>query len=132
MWVKHYREAPIMRSDTVNTREEWLDEDIVKLTNTSDLIASSDEIQKKKGLTQIGGMLPFLLLGGFSEIEAYTYLQAKLEAAKQAKEELGMVVKAKEEVKKENSGEKVTVDVLKAKDAKKDESSPEKSDTIIK
>ena len=42
-----------------------------------------------------------MLLGGFSDVEILTYLNAKLESAKQIKVETEMIDKLKEDVKKE-------------------------------
>jgi hypothetical protein len=36
----------------------------------------------------VGAILPFLLVGGFSQTEVIAYLKAKLEAAKAVKEEI--------------------------------------------
>jgi len=123
MWLKHYREAPVATSETVKTREEWVAQDAKKLTNISNMLASSDPILKQKGLAEVAEILPFLMLGGFSDIETLTYLKAKLEAAKQIQTELEIKEKAKleavKEVKEEKEEEETTVEVTGKKEEEK-------------
>jgi hypothetical protein len=109
MWLKHYREAPIPVTETIQNRREWLEEESKKLTNISNLLASSDPALKNKGFEQVAELLPFLLLGGFSDVETITYLKAKVEAAKQTSEELEAAEKVKEEAKQEIKEEEETL-----------------------
>ncbi len=109
MWLKHYREAPVPATDIVKTRQQWLAADTKKLTNVSNMLASSDPKIKQKGLEEVAELLPFLMLGGFSDIETLTYLKAKLEAAKQVQAELEIAQKAKEEAKVEVKEEEETL-----------------------
>ncbi|MCL5798390.1 MAG: hypothetical protein M1366_06360 [Patescibacteria group bacterium] len=120
MWLKHYREAPIPTSETIKTRDEWLNEETKKLTNISNLLSSSDQKLKQKGLEEVAEILPFLLLGGFSDVETLTYLKAKLEAAKQIQTELEIEQKAKEAVKEEMEEEETLVEVSAKKEEKKE------------
>jgi len=109
MWLNHYREAPVPVSDKIKKREDWLSEDVKKLTNTINLLASSDPKLKQKGMDDVAEILPFLLLGGFSETETITYLKAKLEAAKQISKELEVKEELKEEVAEEMKKEEEEV-----------------------
>lgn len=109
MWLKHYREAPVPTTENIKNREQWVSEEIKKLTNISNLLSSSDPKLKQQGLEKVSELLPFLLLGGFSDIETLTYLKAKLEAAKQIELESEIQAKAKEEAKKEITEEKETL-----------------------
>lgn len=120
MWIKHYREAPVPTTETISSREEWLSTDIKKLTNISDLLAGSDSKLRQKGLEEVAELLPFLLLGGFSDVETLTYIKAKLEAAKQIQSELEMKEKVKEEMKKEKEEEFVEVTGTKKETKKKE------------
>jgi len=52
-------------------------------------LASSDPQNVKKGMESVGNILPFLLIGGFSQTEVIAYLKAKLEAAKTVLVDLG-------------------------------------------
>jgi hypothetical protein len=56
--------------------------DIGKITETINLLVSQDPQNVKKGMGSVGTILPFLLIGGFSQTEVIAYLKAKLEAAK--------------------------------------------------
>ncbi|MBI2612072.1 oligosaccharide repeat unit polymerase [Candidatus Gottesmanbacteria bacterium] len=118
MWLNHYREAPVPVSGKVKDREQWLGEDMKKLTNAINLLTSSNPQMRQKGLEEVSQLLPFLLLGGFSEVETVTYLRAKLEAAKQAMAEAEAAKKAKTEAQKEKEEEEGLVDVA---DEKKEE-----------
>lgn len=117
MWTNHYSQAEVPVSEKIKTRQDWLKKDIVNLSNTLNLLQSQDLKLKKKGLEEVATLLPFLLLGGFSENETRVYLQAKLEAAHQVSEELEKEEKVKTEAKKEVEEELVEVPV-KVKEAK--------------
>ncbi len=109
MWLTHYREAPVPTTETIKSREQWVTEEIKKLTNISNLLSSADPKLKQQGLEKVSEILPFLLLGGFSDIETLTYLKAKLEAAKQVELESEIETKAREEAKKEIKEEEETL-----------------------
>ncbi len=109
MWLTHYREAPVPASENIKNRDQWLSEEIKKLSNISNLLSSSDPKLKQKGLENVAEILPFLLLGGFSDVETLAYLKAKQEAANQVETELGILSKAKEEAKKEIKEEEETL-----------------------
>lgn len=119
MWMKHYRDVNVPTTETIKSREQWLDEDIKKLTNISNMLASEDPKIKQKGLTEVSELLPFLMLGGFSDLETLTYLKAKLEAAKQIKSELEIKAEAKKEAVSEVKEEEETL--LEVKGKKKEE-----------
>jgi len=129
MWLKHYREAPVPETEKIKTREQWLAEESKNMTNISNLLSSSDPKLKHQGFEQVAEILPFLLLGGFSNVETLTYLKAKLEAAKQIMTELEVEeeakARAKEEVKRE---EETLVEVApkKAEEKKEGELAEEK------
>ncbi|MBI2029947.1 hypothetical protein HYT02_06015 [Candidatus Gottesmanbacteria bacterium] len=101
MWMNHYKLTEVPKTESIKTREQWLDEDIRFLTNTINLISSLNPKDKQMGLKQVAAILPFLMLGGFSEAETTIYLKAKLQAAKSVLASLEEREKLKEEVKKE-------------------------------
>jgi hypothetical protein len=109
MWLNHYRSGEVPISETIKTREDWTRQDLAKITNALELLASKKAEEKTKGYDEVAALLPFLLLGGFSEEQTTTYLKAKLEAAKAALEELERAEKIKEEAKKEAEEELVEV-----------------------
>jgi len=120
MWLKHYREAEVPVSEKIKTREEWLKIDLAQITNTVELLISKKTEEKQQGYDQVAAILPFLLLGGFSEEQTVTYLKAKLEAAKVVLEELERAEKLKEEAKKEAEEELVEVPTPKVKEKEKE------------
>ena len=101
MWVKHYQQAEVPVSEKVKTRTDWVELELKKMTNALNLLTSVKEEDKKKGIEEVANILPFLLLGGFSDLETMTYLKAKLEAAKQVAELLTKEAEIKEKVKEE-------------------------------
>lgn len=112
MWANHYRLAEVPISDEIKTREDWLKHDVTKITNTVDLLSAALPELKKQGLDQVAEILPFLLLGGFTEQETIAYLKAKFEAARLVLEELQKVAEVKEKAKAEEE-EMVAVPVKK-------------------
>lgn len=101
MWVKHYRSAAVPKSEKIKTRKDWLETDLLKITNAVNLLESKKIETKEEGLAEVEKLLPFLLLGGFNDEETVVYLKAKLEAAKQVADEVEEVEKAKQETKEE-------------------------------
>ncbi len=101
MWLKHYREAPVPVSEIIKTRTDWLIVEEKKLQNTLELLNSTDKKKKQQGLSQVAEILPFMLLGGFSQSEILTYLKAKYEAVKLVAAEKEAEKRVKEEAKKE-------------------------------
>lgn len=109
MWINHYRSTPVPVSDKIKDRPNWVAEDVKHLTNTINMLSSANSEQRKKGLEAVATILPFLLLGGFSDVETITYLRAKLEAAKQIQSELEATQKAKDEIKEKQKAEEETL-----------------------
>lgn len=97
MWQENYREVepPHDISGKQVSRLEWIKADVEKINQAISLLASVDTIRIQQGMEMVANILPFLLLGGFSNTEVITYLKAKLEAAKAVLGELGR--KAEEE-----------------------------------
>jgi len=120
MWIKHYREADVPVSEKIKDRDTWLQTDLAEITNTIELLISQKTEEKQQGYDQVAAILPFLLLGGFSEKQTVTYLKAKLEAAKMVLEELERTEKIKETAKEEAKQEVVEVDAPKAEEKKKE------------
>jgi hypothetical protein len=126
MWVKHYRSAAVPKSEKIKSRTDWLRQDLKKITNAINLLQAKDDEMKAQGLREVEKLLPFLLLGGFSDEETIVYLKAKLEAAKQVYEEVEKVKEAKEEAKSQEEllevskpEEKEEAKAMKAKRARK-------------
>jgi len=91
IWTENYHnlEVPKVLEGKVRGRKEWIKEDMDKIDETINLLASSDNKNVNKGMEEVGTILPFLLIGGFSQTEVIAYLKAKLEAAKTVFAEIG-------------------------------------------
>ncbi|HSW88579.1 MAG TPA: hypothetical protein VLG12_05460 [Candidatus Saccharimonadales bacterium] len=99
-WEENYKTLPVPKSldKPGQSREEWIKEDVAKTTNVINLLTSNDPDKKKEGMQLVAELLPFLLLGGFSEAEVISYLQAKKHAGEEVEKDL-----------KENESEKDTL-----------------------
>jgi len=114
MWVKNYKEGDIPVSEEIKNRGEWLANEIAKISDAIEMVSSKDEETKQVGLEKVSAILPFLLLGGFTEEQTLVYLKAKLEAAKVVQAEL-------EEVAKSATQEEVKIEVPRQKKEEKKE-----------
>lgn len=121
MWLNHYRQGEVPVSEKIRDRKDWATQDLARISNTLELLSSKKPEEKVKGYDEVSALLPFLLLGGFSEEQTTTYLKAKLEAAKVVLEELERTEKIKEEVKKEAEEELVEVAPPEVEEKKKEE-----------
>ena len=121
MWLKHYREAPIPESETIKTRTQWLKEEEIKLINVLNLLSHHDPKMRQQGLEEVSNILPFMLLGGFTDAEVLAYIKAKLEATKQTQEELDVAAKVKKETedKVKNEEEETLLETAGKKEEKK-------------
>ena len=75
-------DAPKSIDGKVTDKETWIKSDIEKITETINLLSSTDQQNIDKGMEMVANILPFLLVGGFSKAEVVAYLKAKLEAGK--------------------------------------------------
>lgn len=89
LWQENYQklDGPKVGEENMD-RVEWLKKDIETIQQTINLLLSSDKEKNKDGMTQVSNILPFLLIGGFSQSEVIAYLKAKQEAAKQVLSEM--------------------------------------------
>lgn len=118
LWKTQYDKGEVPVSDVIKSRKDWVDKDIVFITNTLNKLLSSSEELRQEGLDEIGYILPIFLINNLKGEELVVYLKAKLEAAKETKEELE---KQKELTEKLQVGkEEVYIEVEKPK-AKKEE-----------
>lgn len=91
LWHENYQKlAPPQNTKGVQTnRTTWINEDIEKIQTAINLLLTNDPQKVKQGMDIVGKILPFLLIGGFSQTEIITYLKSKLEAAKSVLSEIG-------------------------------------------
>ncbi len=86
MWRDQYEKGEIPLSDNIKTRPQWVDQDIVLITNTLNKLLSDDKSLKEEALDEVGFILPIFLVNNLTGEQLVTYLKAKVEAAKQVKE----------------------------------------------
>jgi hypothetical protein len=85
MWVENYQNLDVPQSlEGEQSRSQWIEEDMSQIEDTINLLSSTNEEDIQKGMEQVSNILPFLLIGGFSQEEIKAYLKAKLEAGKVA------------------------------------------------
>ncbi|MGK5090608.1 hypothetical protein WDW89_01180, partial [Deltaproteobacteria bacterium TL4] len=82
MWKENYNNMEVPEGMS-GTRNEWIKDDIEKISNLTSLLTSQDQEKVNQGLSEVANILPFLLVGGFSKSEIVSYLSAKQEAAKE-------------------------------------------------
>lgn len=97
-WQENYRklEPPLGPDGSPMSRSDWLKQEIKQIPTVIDLLMSGESARQEEGKKMVSKILPFLLLGGFSNEEIVAYLKAKLEAAKQVLREV-LAIEGKEE-----------------------------------
>ncbi len=83
-WLENYKKMEIPNTAENKTRKDWIQKDLQKMTETIDLLNSQDQQKVSQGMQEVSQLLPFLLIGGFSQTEVVAYLQAKKHAAEEA------------------------------------------------
>jgi hypothetical protein len=87
LWLENYQKIDIP-SDKYSDRKSWIEDDGKTISQAITLLSSPDPMRVKEGLSSVSAILPFLLIGGFSQTEVIAYLKAKLAAGKAALQEL--------------------------------------------
>ncbi len=90
MWVDNYQKMDVPQNleGTNKDRRSWISSDTDTINKTIDLLSSSDQQKISEGMQQVSGILPFLLIGGFSQTEIIAYLKAKQQAGKEVLEQI--------------------------------------------
>jgi len=84
MWKDQYERGEVPVSDKIKSRDQWVEQDVIFITNTlNKLVSESPEI-KQEGLDELGYILPIFLINNLKGDQLLVYLKAKLEAAKEA------------------------------------------------
>ncbi len=81
MWKQNYQNLEVPQG-MAGTRAEWIKDDIASIDETIGLLSSSDQDKVEEGMEQVSNLMPFLMMGGFSQTEIVDYLKAKQDAAK--------------------------------------------------
>ncbi len=103
MWVQQYEKGEVPLTENIKTREQWVEQDAIFITNTLNKLLSPNEELRQEGLDEVGYILPIFYINNLKGEELIVYLKAKLEAAKQVKD---MKEKEKEITEKVKSKEK--------------------------
>jgi len=84
MWQENYLKLDVPRKPlaTERDRQDWIRQDVEKINETISLLTSTDNQKIREGMKAVSQILPFLLIGGFSQTEVLAYLKAKMEAGK--------------------------------------------------
>lgn len=113
MWINHYENSEIPVTENISSRREWLQTDVVTITNLLNKLTSENEEIRLQGLEEVGYILPIFMINKLSGDELVVYLKAKLEAAKQVKNDLDKEdeIKAKLEKESDKESDKVKIEV---------------------
>ncbi len=103
MWKAQYDKGEVPVSEEIKSRQDWVNKDILFITNTVNKLLSSSNELRQEGLDSLGYILPIFLINNLKGDEMMVYLKAKLEAAKEVKEEIEKekIIAQQVEVKKE-------------------------------
>jgi hypothetical protein len=86
LWLENYQQIDVPLK--YSNRRSWIKDDGEAVSLAITLLSSPDPTKVREGLTSVSSILPFLLIGGFSQTEVIAYLKAKQAAGKGALEEL--------------------------------------------
>jgi hypothetical protein len=118
MWISQYEKGEVPVSENVQSRQDWIEEDIVFITNTLNKLLSTDENQRREGLDEVGYILPIFIINNLKGEELMVYLKAKLEAAKSVLENINREKEITEKVKAAaEAGKEELVDLAPSKPA---------------
>ena len=70
------------------SRTDWIKDDVSNIDEIVGMLSSTDQEVVTQGLQEVSNILPFLMVGGFSQTEIIAYLKAKQEAAKEVAAEI--------------------------------------------
>ncbi len=117
MWQNQYEKGEIPVSENIRTRDQWVEKDIVFITNTLNKLLSDNQELKQQGLDEVGYILPIFMINNLNGEQLVTYLKAKLQAAKTVK---ALIDKEKEVTEKlKAQAEKIEVFVSRKKEEAK-------------
>jgi hypothetical protein len=94
LWLENYEQLDT--PEKYANRRSWIENDEKAVAQVITQLSSPDPIQVRAGLSSVASILPFLLIGGFSQTEVIAYLKAKLAAGKSALKELAKKEEDKE------------------------------------
>ena len=119
MWKQQYEKGEVPVTENVKSRAQWVEQDIVFITNTLNKLLSPNDELKQQGLDDVGFILPIFLLNNLKGEELVVYLKAKVEAARAVKEAFDKEKEITEKLKAQAPEEFVEVAKPKEKKAEK-------------
>lgn len=119
MWLSHYEDGEIPVTENVKTREEWVQQDSVRISNILNKLMSKDHEMQSQGLTEVGYILPIFMVNNLSGEELLVYLKAKIQAAKEVARSLEKEKAIRAKVAAEDEENLVEVELPKAEEAAK-------------
>lgn len=119
MWKDQYVRGEVPISDIIKSRDEWVGQDVIFITNVLNKLVSESPEVKQQGLDDIGYILPIFLINNLKGEQLMVYLKAKLEAAKEVEELQNKEKEVKEEVEEKEEEELVDVEKPKAEEKAK-------------
>ena len=87
MWKENYQNMEIPDGMS-GSRTDWIKDDVSNIDEIVGMLSSTDQEVVTQGLQEVSNILPFLMVGGFSQTEIIAYLKAKQEAAKEVAAEI--------------------------------------------
>lgn len=118
MWSDQYENGEIPPSSDTQDREEWIEQDIIAMTNIMNKLLSEDETLQQQGIDELGFIIPVFMMNNLQGDQLITYLKAKLSAAKSVRKLLARERKAKLKAKEEIREEEETLLNVKTKKKK--------------
>lgn len=115
MWAQQYEEGEIPVTENIVSREEWVEQDIVTITNVMNKILSPNEDLQQQGLDELGFIIPIFMINNLKGEQLITYLKAKLEAAKATKKLLAHEKLVREKLEKEKNDDEENLVEIKTK-----------------
>ena len=112
MWLQHYENGEIPVTENVQSREEWVEQDTVRISNILNKLMSSNRQMQEQGLTEVGYILPIFMVNNLSGEELLVYLKAKIQAAKQVGRELQKEQELRAKIEAESEDNFVEVDAV--------------------
>lgn len=111
MWTQQYEKGEVPVNENITTREQWVDQDTVFITNTLNKLLSPDDKIRNNGLDDLGYILPIFMINNLKGEELMVYLKAKLEAAKAVTEQIAKEKELTEQIKAKVGAEEEFVEV---------------------
>jgi len=114
MWSSQYEKGEVPVSENITSRAQWVEQDVVFITNTLNKLLSTDEKLRQEGVDDLGYILPIFLINSLKGEELVVYLKAKVEAAKTVKQNMEKEKEITDKLKQKSEEELVEIEKPKA------------------